>query len=64
MASTDSGPPPTAEFLAESRGPVIRTVTWLGVIIPFIFVVLRVYTRVFVRKVFGMDDWVIVFAMV
>ncbi|KAM0321744.1 hypothetical protein ACHAPQ_009284 [Fusarium lateritium] len=64
MAATASGPPPTAEYLAESRGPVIRTVTWLGVIIPFIFVVLRVYTRLFVRKVFGLDDWVIVFAMV
>ncbi|WZH41915.1 Integral membrane protein PTH11 [Fusarium acuminatum] len=64
MASTASEPPPTAEFLAESRGSVIRTVTWLGVVIPFIFVVLRVYTRVFVRKVFGLDDWVIVFAMI
>ncbi|KAF5020469.1 hypothetical protein F66182_7508 [Fusarium sp. NRRL 66182] len=59
-----SEPPPSSEYLAESRSPVIRSVTWLSVILPFIFVSLRVYTRLFVRKVFGLDDWVIVFALI
>jgi hypothetical protein len=55
---------PSPEYLAESRGPVIRTITWLSVLIPTLVVSLRVYTRVFVRKVFGLDDWVIVFSLV
>jgi hypothetical protein len=43
---------------------MIRTVTWLSVIFPILFVGLRVYTRLFVRKVFGLDDWVIVLSLV
>lgn len=62
--SAAAGPPPSPEYLAETRGPMIRAVTWLSVILPFILVSLRVYTRVFVRKVFGLDDWVIVFSLV
>ncbi|KAI1059116.1 hypothetical protein LB507_003905 [Fusarium sp. FIESC RH6] len=54
---------PSPEYLAESRGPMIRTVTWLSVLLPTLLVSLRVYTRVFVRKVFGLDDWVIVFSL-
>ncbi|KAM0563044.1 hypothetical protein ACHAPJ_001888 [Fusarium lateritium] len=64
MASTASGPPPSPEYLAESRGPMIQTVTWLSVAFPIVFVSLRVYTRLFVRKVFGLDDWVIVFSLI
>ena len=55
---------PSPEYLAETRGPMIRTVTWLSVIFPILFVGLRVYTRLFVRKVFGLDDWVIVISLV
>ncbi|EGU74157.1 hypothetical protein FOXB_15319, partial [Fusarium oxysporum f. sp. conglutinans Fo5176] len=55
---------PSPEYLAETRGPMIRTVTWLSVIIPILFVALRVYTRLFVRKVFGLDDWVIVLSLI
>jgi len=55
---------PSPEYLAETRGPMIRTVTWLSVIFPILFVALRVYTRLFVRKVFGLDDWVIVLSLV
>jgi hypothetical protein len=59
-----AGPPSSPEYLAETRGPAIRTITWLSVFLPFLLVSLRVYTRVFVRKVFGLDDWVIVFSLV
>lgn len=55
---------PSPEYLAETRGPMIRTVTWLSVIFPILFVGLRVYTRLFVRKVFGLDDWVILLSLV
>ncbi|KAG5756993.1 hypothetical protein H9Q70_000409 [Fusarium xylarioides] len=55
---------PSPEYLAETRGPMIRTVTWLSVIFPILFVGLRVYTRLFVRKVFGLDDWVIVISLI
>ncbi|KAJ4266148.1 hypothetical protein NW762_004128 [Fusarium torreyae] len=64
MASTAAGPPPSPEYLAQSRGPMIQTVTWLSVAFPIVFVSLRVYTRLFVRKVFGLDDWVIVFSLI
>ncbi|KAF4967944.1 hypothetical protein FSARC_4597 [Fusarium sarcochroum] len=64
MASTEAGPPPSPEYLAQSRGPMIQTVTWLSVAFPIVFVSLRVYTRLFVRKVFGLDDWVIVFSLI
>ncbi|RGP79539.1 integral membrane pth11 [Fusarium longipes] len=52
------------EYLAETRGPAIRTVTWLSVFLPFVLVSLRIYTRLFIRKVFGLDDWVIVLSLV
>lgn len=64
MSSASDPPPPSPEYLAETRGPVIRTVTWLSVFIPVILVSLRIYTRLFVRKVFGVDDWVIALSLV
>jgi hypothetical protein len=64
MSSAADTPPPSPEYLAETVGPTIRTVTWLSVFIPFLLVSLRIYTRLFVRKVFGLDDWVITLALV
>ncbi|KAI9896841.1 hypothetical protein N3K66_007863 [Trichothecium roseum] len=58
-----TGPPPTPEFLAETRQPAIRAVTWLSAALPTIIVLVRCYTRVVVRKVFGVDDWLIVLAV-
>ncbi|VUC35060.1 unnamed protein product [Clonostachys rosea] len=52
------------EFLAQSRGPSIRGVVWVSVVCSIIIVIMRVHTRIFLRRVFGIDDWVIVFAMV
>lgn len=57
-------PTTSPEGLADTRGPIIRSVTWLSAIVPLILVSLRAYTRLFLRKVFGLDDWVIVFALV
>lgn len=64
MVAASAEPTTSPEGLADTRGPIIRSVTWLSVIVPIILVSLRVYTRLFLRKVFGLDDWVIVFALV
>ncbi|KAM5349258.1 hypothetical protein ACJ41O_005765 [Fusarium nematophilum] len=55
---------PSPEYLAESRGNTIRSVTWVSVAVPIVIVALRCYTRLFLRKVFGYDDWFIVFSLV
>jgi hypothetical protein len=55
---------PSPEFLSQSRGPSIRGVVWVSVICSIIIVIMRVHTRIFLRRVFGIDDWFIVFAMV
>ncbi|KAK7213129.1 hypothetical protein V2G26_020307 [Clonostachys chloroleuca] len=55
---------PSPEFLSQSRGPSIRGVIWVSVICSIIIVIMRVHTRIFLRRVFGIDDWFIVFAMV
>ncbi|KAF4457850.1 integral membrane PTH11 [Fusarium albosuccineum] len=59
-----AGASPSPEFLAETRGPIIRCTTWASVAIPIVVVALRTYTRLVLRKVFGLDDWVIVFSLV
>jgi hypothetical protein len=63
MSSAADTPPPSPEYLAETRGPAIRTVTWISVFVPVLLVSLRIYTRLFVRKVFGLDDWVITLSL-
>ncbi|RSL43029.1 hypothetical protein CEP54_015249 [Fusarium duplospermum] len=64
MVAASAEPTTSLEGLADTRGPIIRSVTWLSVIVPIILVGLRAYTRLFLRKVFGLDDWVIVFALI
>ncbi|KAF5003122.1 hypothetical protein FDECE_10313 [Fusarium decemcellulare] len=56
--------PPSPEFLTETRGPIIRCTTWASVAVPIVVVALRTYTRLVLRKVFGLDDWIIVFALI
>ena len=57
-------PLPTPEYLAESLAPTIRGVLWTSVVVPLVFVLLRCYARYMVRKVFALDDWFILLAMV
>ncbi|RSL72144.1 hypothetical protein CEP53_001194 [Fusarium sp. AF-6] len=64
MVAASAEPTTSLEGLTDTRGPIIRSVTWLSVIVPIILVGLRAYTRLFLRKVFGLDDWVIVFALI
>lgn len=55
---------PSPEYLAESRGHVIRSIVWVSAGVPIVLVSLRVYTRVCLRFIFGIDDWFIVFSLV
>ena len=64
QGASPPGPPPTPEYLAESQEATIRGVTWMSVIVPLVIVTLRVFTRLQLRKVFGIDDGFIVFAVV
>lgn len=48
----------------ESRGPSLIANQWITVSIASLLVLLRVYTRAFLRKAAGADDWTIVIAMV
>lgn len=48
----------------ESRGPSLFATQWITVSIASLFVFLRIYTRAFLRKVAGADDWTIVVALV
>lgn len=46
----------SAEYLAESRAGVVRGVVWTSAVLPLIFVSLRCYVRIGLRKTFGLDD--------
>ena len=47
-----------------SRGPAILAVTWAECAVAFLLVSLRVFARGYLIRNFGMDDWVIIIAMV
>lgn len=49
---------------ADNRGPELQTVEWILVSIATIATILRVYTRIFIVKRFGLDDYCMVFALV
>ncbi|KAI6782743.1 uncharacterized protein J7T54_000886 [Emericellopsis cladophorae] len=47
-----------------NRGPELQAVCYVLVVAAFVTTVLRCYTRVFLVKSFGFDDWCMVFALV
>ena len=48
----------------QNKGPAFLTVALLFTILASVFVVLRVYVRIWVKPAFGWDDGMIIFAMV
>ncbi|KAK5110423.1 hypothetical protein LTR62_005774 [Meristemomyces frigidus] len=56
--------PPTPAFLAESTVGTVRTVMWAAVAIATVFVILRLWVRIKVRKAFGLDDGIVAAATV
>lgn len=53
-----------ASYMQETRAPVLRAVMWVMSIVPLIVVLMRLYVRVFLKRVFGWDDFIIIIATV
>lgn len=51
-------------IMAENRGPELLAVNIVFCSLTGIIVLLRCYTRVFIVKAFGTDDWIMLLAMV
>lgn len=51
-------------YLDESRAPTVQGVMWTMAIVPLVFVLMRLYVRVVLRRVFGWDDFIIIIAVV
>lgn len=47
----------------ENRGPELQAVAYILVTFSLITTVLRCYVRIFKVKVFGIDDWSMLFGM-
>ncbi|KAK4235414.1 hypothetical protein C8A03DRAFT_36728 [Achaetomium macrosporum] len=63
-SSQGSDGSPSPEYLAQSLAPTIRGVMWVSITIPLVFVLLRCYVRLAIRKVFGLDDALLVISMI
>ncbi|KAJ5191095.1 uncharacterized protein N7498_010080 [Penicillium cinerascens] len=50
-------------YLDESRAPTLQGVMWTMAIVPLVFVLMRLYVRVVLRRVFGWDDFIIIVAV-
>jgi hypothetical protein len=48
----------------ENRGPELQAVGYTLVVAATVATVLRCYTRVYLVKCFGFDDWCMIFALV
>lgn len=60
-----AGPPPlTPEQIAYTNAPEILAITGSFFAAAAVVVLLRCYVRLAILKVFGIDDYVMVFAMV
>lgn len=51
-------------YLRASRAPLLQGVMWTMAIVPLMFVPMRLYVRVVLKRVFGWDDLIIVIATV
>jgi hypothetical protein len=52
------------DYLAESSASIIRGSVWTSTAVALLMVILRCYTRLWLRKVFGLDDVLILISMV
>ncbi|KAJ5712796.1 hypothetical protein N7493_009264 [Penicillium malachiteum] len=51
-----------ASYMEETRAPVVQGVMWVMAIVPLIFVGMRLYVRIFLKHIFGWDDFIIIIA--
>jgi hypothetical protein len=56
--------PHSPEYLAESAASTIRGTVWTATSVALLTVILRCYTRLWLRKVIGTDDVLIVLSVV
>ncbi|KAG6017459.1 hypothetical protein E4U43_001144 [Claviceps pusilla] len=54
---------PTAEYLAQSQSESVKCILWVATGLPATLVLLRCYTRLWLRRVFGLDDYFMVAAL-
>ena len=57
-------PPPSPEYIAYTNAPEILAITGSFFAVAAVVVLLRCYVRIAMLKVFGIDDYIMVFAMV
>ena len=48
----------------NDKGPLINRITWTETALASTAVIVRLYTRIFVIHSVGLDDWVMLFALV
>ncbi|KAJ5718176.1 hypothetical protein N7488_003822 [Penicillium malachiteum] len=51
-----------ASYVEETRTPVVQGMMWVMAMVPLIFVGMRLYVRIFLKHVFGWDDFIIIIA--
>ena len=54
----------SAEMAIEDRGPELKTIGIAFLTFAYITVLLRTYVRAVLIKAFGLDDWLMVLALV
>lgn len=52
------------DYLQASRAPLLQGVMWTMAIVPLVFVLMRLYVRAVLKRVFGWDDFIIIIATV
>ncbi|KAJ5320399.1 hypothetical protein N7508_000682 [Penicillium antarcticum] len=52
-----------ADFLSETRAPTVKGVMWVMSLVPLVFVGMRLYVRIYLRRVFGWDDGIAIVAI-
>lgn len=55
---------PSSDFAKANRGPTIVTVTWVECAVAILIVGTRMFTRSYLIHNVGIDDWMIVLALV
>ena len=59
MSSSGGAPPPL-----ESQAPTVKGLMWTMSMVPLILGLMRLYVRVYMRRVFGWDDGIAIAAIV
>lgn len=64
MAQRAEMPAADADYPAQSKSGSVKVIVWVAAGLPTLFVLMRCYTRICLRRVFGVDDSFMVAAVV